>query len=435
MESNEKRISELEANVSAPIYPLYKKDLTGWQQLLKKHSGNINIHPIIVLRPEEKLNLPDFKMNAGSESITVRKMTCYGELGKKVCTGLRESSKQTVKFRDYKEKAESDGVCTKEDLVSTLCGKSFTFEYGDHNEKPEKFVDMEKSSLKWKWAEESGLVDLGCLPGVNTEFIYFGSKGSFFAWHQEEGDLLSANILIAGEPKLWLAVHKRDYPKLVELFRETKEYKDCKVFWRHKSHILNLKKLRELNVTIYEHLQMPGDIVITNGFHQGGNTGFNVALAINVAIEGEDWTYSCIRESEKTSCDSKCKYKEKTVVLPDLKPDYIVCDECPKLYKFYCDEAKRNHDMDKHKCWKNMNCRYCNKSCAFVLRHEKKFHKSELKETRCKLCLKLFENTWKMRKHLTTHKRDQKGYKKCLICEKKLRLTKDIDNHVCIAKK
>lgn len=436
MGSREKRnVSLLEANITAPIYPLHKEDLKCLQTLLKKHSVNINVHPLVILRPEENITMPEFKPNAGEATLSVRKMTCDGSLSKKVCTTLAEEEvEQNVKFSDYKQLSESEGECTKEDLDKILRGKKFKFDYGDHNEKPESFVDMTRSSIKWNWVEENGLKELGSVPGVNTEFIYFGSRGSFFAWHNEDGDLLSINIHLAGKPKLWYAVHKRDYQKVLSLLEKTNEYKDCKVFWRHKRHILNLKRLRELNVTVYEHLQLPGDIVITNGFHQGGNLGFNVNVAINVAIEGESWSYSCIKEAEKTSCDSKCRYDEKAVYIQDLKPDYIVCNICPKVKKFYSDLGKRKHDQKCHGGFRNSLCRYCGKSFIFVLKHEKTEHKKELKEVRCKLCLKLFQNTWERRQHWKDHKTDEKGYRECKFCKKRFRLMDEAHYHICVKK-
>ena len=40
--------------------------------------------------------------------------------------------------------------------------------------------------------------------GVVTPWTYWGAEGTVFPDHQEDGDLNSANFLIAGYPKVWI---------------------------------------------------------------------------------------------------------------------------------------------------------------------------------------------------------------------------------------
>ena len=40
-------------------------------------------------------------------------------------------------------------------------------------------------------------------PGVQTPYIYFGQAQSFFAFHQEDSNLLSINYHHGGAPKVW----------------------------------------------------------------------------------------------------------------------------------------------------------------------------------------------------------------------------------------
>ena len=44
------------------------------------------------------------------------------------------------------------------------------------------------------------------LPGVTSAYLYFGMWGATFAAHTEDMNLLSINILHAGEPKYWYSI-------------------------------------------------------------------------------------------------------------------------------------------------------------------------------------------------------------------------------------
>ena len=72
----------------------------------------------------------------------------------------------------------------------------------------------------------------------------------------------------------------------MEFFKQLPESRSCESFWRHKSHVLNFAELQKRGIQVIEFVQNPGDLVITNGFHQVGNLGFNVNIASNCAIEG-----------------------------------------------------------------------------------------------------------------------------------------------------
>ena len=48
------------------------------------------------------------------------------------------------------------------------------------------------------------------LPGVTSAYLYFGMWGATFAAHTEDMNLLSINILHAGEPKYWYSISAKD---------------------------------------------------------------------------------------------------------------------------------------------------------------------------------------------------------------------------------
>ena len=51
------------------------------------------------------------------------------------------------------------------------------------------------------------------VPGVTSAYLYFGMWGATFAAHTEDMNLLSINILHAGEPKYWYSISEKDGPR------------------------------------------------------------------------------------------------------------------------------------------------------------------------------------------------------------------------------
>ena len=188
--------------------------------------------------------------------------------------------------------------------------------------------------------------------------------------------------------------------------------------------------MKRKNITVYEHTQHPGDIVLTKGFHQGGNLGYNLNIAVNAAIEGEDWTYTCVEEAEETSCDSECQHKNKAVSLTSLAPKFAECIECDKT--FNSDSGKRKHDEKEHGGPRKSQCRFCKDHIMNIIDHIRDVHKKELPKVRCKLCLKLLPNIWAFNKHWTQKEPYQKFYKKCNFCNQKFRLKDEAMYHTCV---
>ena len=291
---------------------------------------------------------------------------------------------------------------------------------------------MKSLPVQWDMRSENGLLNGETYEGINTPNLYIGSPGSPFSYHEEDGDLISINFHIEGEPKEWFGVDRSEGPEMYKVLSKTKAAKDCKFFVRHKAHFVNMNALKRQSITVYQHTQKPGDIIVTKGFHQGGNQGFNMNIAVNAAIEGEDWSYSCIQEADETSCDPKCRYKEKAVALPKLAPKMVECVECNK--KFDSDAGKKKHDRDKHNERRGTQCKYCKQSVKKIITHIKEKHLHLVPKVRCKLCLELFQNNWEFNKHWKEKTKTNSGNRQCNFCRKKFRIKKDALNHICVKK-
>ncbi len=144
------------------------------------------------------------------------------------------------------------------------------------------------------------LRDLGCLwkaynvpqiGGVTTPMTYFGMWKAFFAWHKEDLDLCSINYLHTGAPKVWYCVPPSESDKFDAMARQLfpELAADCSQFLRHKNVLISPSLLRKFNIQYVQAVQQPGDFIVVNAqaYHSGYNLGYNIAEAVNFALE--DW--------------------------------------------------------------------------------------------------------------------------------------------------
>ena len=185
---------------------------------------------------------------------------------------------------DYVMLAKAQGSSSRQDFLEKLYN-GFVQIYSEGNEHPESYLKMSETDIQWDLNSEHGLGN-EMLPGINTPMGYIGSKYSGFCIHQEDGDLLSFNVHMGGEDKIWWAVPKIMEEKFKAILKEFPIAKECSNYLRHKCHFINPAELRRRNIIVYEVIQKAGDIVVTNGYHMGGNLGWNLNIAINFAIEG-----------------------------------------------------------------------------------------------------------------------------------------------------
>mmetsp|Transcript_10437 Transcript_10437/g.28495 ORF Transcript_10437/g.28495 Transcript_10437/m.28495 type:complete len:626 (+) Transcript_10437:2369-4246(+) len=152
----------------------------------------------------------------------------------------------------------------------------------------------DKVSFGWN------LRDLGCLwkaynvpqiGGVTTPMTYFGMWKAFFAWHKEDLDLYSINYLHTGAPKVWYCVPPSESDKFDAMARQLfpELAADCSQFLRHKNVLISPSLLRTFNIQYVQVVQQPGDFIVINAqaYHSGYNLGYNIAEAVNFALE--DW--------------------------------------------------------------------------------------------------------------------------------------------------
>uniref|UniRef100_A0A0K2SX66 [histone H3]-trimethyl-L-lysine(9) demethylase n=1 Tax=Lepeophtheirus salmonis TaxID=72036 RepID=A0A0K2SX66_LEPSM len=127
------------------------------------------------------------------------------------------------------------------------------------------------------------------IEGVNTAYLYFGMWKTTFAWHTEDMDLHSINLLHYGESKFWYAIppeHARRFERMADgVFPNLA--KDCQAYLRHKMCLISPHLLRQNSIPYNKIVQKEGEIMVTfpMGYHSGFNTGFNIAESTNFATQ------------------------------------------------------------------------------------------------------------------------------------------------------
>lgn len=125
------------------------------------------------------------------------------------------------------------------------------------------------------------------LGGVTESMIYVGTWRALFAWHLEDANLYSINLVHFGAPKSWYGISPRDAQRFeafaADVFPGARN--ECPAFLRHKTAIISPKKLRDAGFRVSECVQEAGEIMITlpEAYHSGFNHGFNVAESTNFA--------------------------------------------------------------------------------------------------------------------------------------------------------
>ena len=112
---------------------------------------------------------------------------------------------------------------------------------------------MGKESDPWNLNNLNSVLTLGSkgpMPGISESYIYLGSRMSTFAWHLEDENLYSLNLMHYGERKFWYIIHPEDNEKF-ETFVKTKVDNFCKNPLRHKYFIChpNILKAKGIRIT------------------------------------------------------------------------------------------------------------------------------------------------------------------------------------------
>lgn len=155
------------------------------------------------------------------------------------------------------------------------------------------------------------------VPGIHTPYTYLsGGAGSATCMHIEDGMLGSANVVLAGYPKIWLfvppshrqALEARVRAELLNL--EAPPEQKCTQFIRHQSLLLSPRLLDQWRIPYHLVCCRAGEMVVTlpGTYHQVINVGSNYAEAINFAASSDYvrppdsyrfCTADCMGEGEK----------------------------------------------------------------------------------------------------------------------------------------
>ena len=293
-------------------------------EYLKSIKPYLDIFPIVKLTNKnlKALLLEDFNFLVEVEVAVKR----FAGLQKSPVGDIIVKSTDNVLLQEYvDEQRNKTALESMKDFLSPYGRRGHKFKYIENVEDPSKIVDVKKSGLKWDLDSENGIEDP--LPGISQSTLYFGSKNAVFPFHAEEGNLMSLNYHLYGEPKVWYSPVQQAIPRIEEMLALFPEAEDCKVYHRHKHNFLNMSMFRNLDVPIpiFKTEQKPGEIVITNSFHQGINKGFNVNVAVNVVLDKNDYN----KPELGSFCGPDCKYQVKSQLLGIQEKDTgLECDLC-----------------------------------------------------------------------------------------------------------
>ena len=414
--------------MTAPIVYLEKRELRKgmMQKTLKKYAAIFKDHPLTILRPKS-MKLPGLKLFEGKMiSVTSKEVEGFKDGPLSYISETGEPKMQSLD--NYVMQAKAQGSSSRSDFLEKLYN-GFVQIYSEGNEHPESYLKMSESDFQWDLNSEHGLGN-EMLPGINTPMGYIGSKYSGFCIHQEDGDLLSFNVHMGGEDKIWWAVPKVMEEKFKAILKEFPIAKECSNYLRHKCHFINPAELRRRNIIVYEVIQKAGDIVVTNGYHMGGNLGWNLNIAINFAIEDELWTKSAIATSQVTNCLSDCKFSHKSQSLWNLQTKVSKCDKCNK--SFVSDSGRKNHDRECVGEEKMNKCPYCKKVVKKINSHVESMHKDMISSQLCTLCRTILPNPKALRKHWTHKNKTNRSERKCNFCHLKFRKFEVGMSHQCV---
>ena len=142
------------------------------------------------------------------------------------------------------------------------------------------------------------------LCGIHSEYLYCSrDQGTVAEMHREDGDLHSANILYAGNPKLWVFISPCSRNALeYHLQKRFGISADCSQFVRHLHCLPSPSQLREWGIVFSTRRQYPGDLVLVlpDVYHYIINEGINLAGAINYTEPG--WQLNHLY----TDCANRC---------------------------------------------------------------------------------------------------------------------------------
>ena len=419
------KMVENDYTIEIPNHALEKGKMLPYLRSLTRY---IDRQPITKFRSSAfKFAEEDFDLNVAA-NVTTKKF--HGFKNSPV-SNLQFMSKKEQIIQEYiweqLKKEEKHGYGNVRNFFESSYKKQ-TFQYMENYEHPEKIFDLNKYGCNWNLAEESNLPN--GLSGISSPWFYIGSRYSVFPLHVEDNNLRSLNIHLGGAPKVWIAFHLDDCSIVEQILQQFKPAKECLHYHRHKQHFINpaiFTKIKE-TVPVYSVIQYPGEMILTNSFHQGFNLGINYNIAINFMLDSKDFRMS----NSAGYCGADCKYDEKGSILEDIRLGYcLTCDFCSK--KFTSHKGLKKHYINQHgkelqKGAKLGECGLCKKSFSQPENHLKNYHILDLPYEMCGLCRSKFKNQTEVRKHW---KRVHSKNRTCKFCEKTFDRLQDAQYHEC----
>ena len=144
--------------------------------------------------------------------------------------------------------------------------------------------------------------------GITSPMTYLATIHSLFPNHTEDMNLMSLNLLVAGQPKIWYVLDPNDQSRFETwLKRVMPDYfmGRCINIIRHKNLLVDPREVRRQGISIQVIVQWPGDMVLTlpGAVHWGFGTGPSIAHAVNLTFF-KQWIALGRREQE---CDCVSK--------------------------------------------------------------------------------------------------------------------------------
>ncbi|CAL8093149.1 unnamed protein product [Orchesella dallaii] len=174
-------------------------------------------------------------------------------------------------------------------------------------------------------------------PGITLPYSYFGAWMACFSVHIEDMDLWSISYLVWGAWKYWYFIAPSDAAKFEALIQtELKPFllstfHDCPAYLRHKLLFLKLEILKAHDITVYLHVQQPGQYIILppNTYHWGFSCGPNYSEAVNFG--DPEWIFHALLYKTCTHKSIRQLFPMEFFVytyMHDVYDDYIAGNLC-----------------------------------------------------------------------------------------------------------
>lgn len=159
---------------------------------------------------------------------------------------------------------------------------SFVQEYRDHPWNVNNLSLSSKSLLHYLHEGGDTLIS-----GLMVPWMYVGSCFAAFNWHIEDHALYSVNYIHCGSPKVWYSVPGDCSDLLEEAMKDALPhlFDACPSLLYQLITQISPKELMKRGVPVYRVVHTPRSFIVTmpNAYHDGFNTGFNVAESVNFA--------------------------------------------------------------------------------------------------------------------------------------------------------